>query len=1128
MTVLVNDIQVELYAGGDWQDVSSRVMTTDDGASAIAIENGNRGGADAIPDTAAMRLIMDDTDGALTPWNPLGAWYGSMDQNAPIRCSIRLARDEFARTVSAGWGSTLTSEGLTSYAWTNTGVGGSVLASDFNVTPGVATHSVPTTVAYRQSTLDTVDAVNVEQRIGFQLPTANVTGGNLEPGNLLFRVNANGQILLRVIVAADESITLQYKWISAAGAETDLTTVLTSDVVNTGQWIWVKGSVENIQYRAKLWADGDPEPLDWQVNDSFDVEETFVVESGAIGVRTGVGAGNSNAKPVVVSYKSWQFRSPRFTGWIASITPQPVDPSLNVILTQIEAAGPLRQIMQGDDPLESTLRRSIPLQPGLVAYWPLEDGTGSTQFASAVAGYPAMEVLDGTPSYGSFSDLDASKPLPYASKSVWAGDIPQYEFTGDIQYRFFMQLPAAGSIDQKIITRFYTDEPGAIYWELRYRTGGDLELVVCSSENVVVHTTGQLDLNLDGVLCRVSIELDTSGADVIWKLYAYHVGAVSALVYTATFTTVTLKAVNKIFINNGWLPATDRLDQCAFGHITLQDQITSIFDVFNETNAYIGEKTYDRVKRPMLENGFVANVQPGLGSHLYMGAQRPNTLQTMLREAVEVGNGFVYEARGDQALMYREVTSMYSRAFAVVLSLNQLMPPWRPTIDDRDSRNRWKASRIDGSDATYEQTTGPRSTTRSGEGGIGPYGSSVTLNCEGDAILPHQASFRVSLGTVSGPRYPDMVVERARPVVVADTALSQQLLDVRPGDRIDITDAAPLYLYDTVRQIMTGWTEELSRFLHTFTFSAVPADPYDAFKIESTEYGRLDAGAASVDIAVNSAATALTVVSQRDWWTSDAGDLPIPIRVEGEVLSATAVTSPTPAFVAAGTAAHADNATVTPGLPGGTTTTGDVLLILAASRNTAAVPTTPAEYQLLIDAGNVRLFGKYHDGSESAPNVAVTGGSAGDTMSAVMASFRGMSLTLLGTPSSSTNASAQNIAFSAVSSRAYKAMALYIGWKQDDYTSVATVTDATEISEASSTTGNDQSLVWDYKALTEPCGVIDGSFVVTGGASAISKGIVALFAVPQVMTVTRSVNGVAKSHPAGAAVNIFRQPHWAL
>lgn len=1125
---LINLVDIELYAAADWVDVSERVQTSDSGAQAIRIGNGNRGSADAIPETASMQLTLDDTDGWLTPWNPMSPWYGTVDQNTPARCALRLAEDSFARTVASGWGSTDAGEGLTSYAWTNTGAGGSVLASDFAVTPGVGTHSVPTTVAYRQSTLDDVDQVNVEQLVGFRLPTANVTGGSVEPANLRFRVNAAGQVLLRVVVHADETVTLQYKWISAAGAETDLTAETVSEVVNSGQWIWVMGSVENIQYRAKVWADGDPEPLNFLVNESFDLEETFIVESGAIGVRTGVATGNSNAKPVIVSYQGWRFRSPRFTGFLASIAPQPEDPTLNLILTETQVSGPLRFIMTGKDPGSSTLRRSIPSQPGLVSYFPMEDGTGSTQFASALAGHPPMAVLDGTPSYASYDDLAASAPLPYANKAVMKAVIPAWTYSGFIQVRFFMGLPAAGSVDEQIIARFFTGRPGAWYWQLRYQPGGDVTLECNTSETTVVGTTGVLNTNLDGVPCRMSIELTQNGADVDWKVYALILDTmVTTTVFTGTMVGLSLQAVDSMSLNNTWLPVADRLDQCFFGHWTLQDQITSIFDVLDETSAYTGEKTFDRFKRTVAENGYTANVQPGIASHLTMGPQRVNPLPDLMREAIEVGNAFIYEARGDAAVTYREVTSMLAREFALTLTLNQLVLPWKPLTDTRDARNKWTVHRVQGSSAVAEQTTGPRSTLPPGEGGIGMAGSSITLNTEGDSELYDQATFRLSVSTVIEPRYPNMVVDRSRVEVYGDPVVNARLLDVRPGDRVEVEDTESLYLFDPVRQLMTGWEEELSRFVHRFTFSAVPAGPYDAFVIESATNGRLDALATTLDLAVTTAGTALTVVSDVEWWRPGAA-LPMPLRVEGEVVSCTAVSDPTPAFVAVGTAAHADNASVTPGMPAGTTTTGDVLLILAASRNTAAVPTRPSEYELLVDAGNVCLFGKYHDGSEVAPAVAVTGGSAGDTMSAVMASFRGMSLHQLAAAVVSSNASAQNIAFSSLYSNAYKAMALYIGWKQDDFTSVATVTNATEISEASSTTGNDQSLVWDYRVLGDPAGVIDGSFTVTGGASAISKGITVLFAVPQVMTVDRSVNGVVKTHPVGAAVNIFRQPHLAL
>jgi hypothetical protein len=134
------------------------------------------------------------------------------------------------------------------------------------------------------------------------------------------------------------------------------------------------------------------------------------------------------------------------------------------------------------------------------------------------------------------------------------------------------------------------------------------------------------------------------------------------------------------------------------------------------------------------------------------------------------------------------------------------------------------------------------------------------------------------------------------------------------------------------------------------------------------------------------------------------------------------------------------------------------------------------------------------------------------------------------------NASAQDIGYPCLAltrpqldTAINNAIVFYLGWKQDDWTSVATLAGATEIGEASSTTGDDQGLVWDYAIQTSATDIVPGSFVVTGGLAAISRGaVVAIRSNVQAATVTRSVNGVVKSHAAGTAVNVHKPARLAL
>jgi hypothetical protein len=194
-------------------------------------------------------------------------------------------------------------------------------------------------------------------------------------------------------------------------------------------------------------------------------------------------------------------------------------------------------------------------------------------------------------------------------------------------------------------------------------------------------------------------------------------------------------------------------------------------------------------------------------------------------------------------------------------------------------------------------------------------------------------------------------------------------------------------------------------------------------------------------------------------------------------------------FVNAGTAAHAANASVVPTVPA-SSTTGDLLLILAATRSSGqGTPVAPAGYTTLVDAANVKLFGKIHDGSE--PNPTVTFAGAGDatmSVSAQMATFRNAQLVLVDA-AGALNASTQNVAVPDLTVTIDNGLILALGWKQDDWTSVTSPTSFTEIGEPSTTLGDDQGITWGQFIQTNGANITSPVFTVTGGANAVSRGI---------------------------------------
>lgn len=325
--------------------------------------------------------------------------------------------------------------------------------------------------------------------------------------------------------------------------------------------------------------------------------------------------------------------------------------------------------------------------------------------------------------------------------------------------------------------------------------------------------------------------------------------------------------------------------------------------------------------------------------------------------------------------------------------------------------------------------------------------------------------------------------------------------------------------FDALAEILDGWREVTLRFaappsmgtvagLPDFTWSAAGETAGNRWEI-------LGASAPAISgIPVN-------LFNQ----------VPVPNRL-GPATYWAATTDTSPTFIAAGAAAHGNNASVVPGMPAGIVA-DDLLLLYAAIRNSGTgTVDTPTGYTLLATNGNMSLFGKFYDGSETAPTVTFTGGVANASTSAQMCAFTGLSMEFVAGPTSQLNGAAQNIAYPALTTTE-NSVILWLGWKQDDWTSVDTLGGVNEIGDPSTTLGDDQGIVWDYGILG-PIAIGAGSFTVNGGAVAISRGtILALRGTRTPGTaveLTWMPQGIASpwvtvptSDPASDAVLIFSQ-----
>jgi hypothetical protein len=466
----------------------------------------------------------------------------------------------------------------------------------------------------------------------------------------------------------------------------------------------------------------------------------------------------------------------------------------------------------------------------------------------------------------------------------------------------------------------------------------------------------------------------------------------------------------------------------------------------------------------------------------------------------------------ERGLAFRTRESTENQTAVVALDYGDLTEPFEPEVDTRALVNRSVVTRTEGGTFTAELEEGPLSVQRPPLG-AGRYSKPLEGPFADDVTAAERPGWEVHKGTTPGPRYTSVTVDlHANPTLIPTLSL----VDI--GDLVTI-DNAPDYLPPgTIELIVEGITESWNDYEWTITLTASPGQPWRVGIVDDGTYGRADFDGAELAAAVTNSATTFEVAYTEDTvGTVDDAEFPFSVTAAGEEMTLTDIAPATIAFVAAGTAAHANNASVTPGLAGAT---GNLLLLFAST--TLGAPSTPTGYTLLVDTTRSKLFAKIRASSESAPTVTFTGGGAASTNSAQIYAFSGRfqdAANLVANSAWQLNASAQNVAYPDLDVRVPNCLIVYAVAKDDDWTGAAGP--GTEIGDTSSALGSDQGIAVYYQIQTTPAVIGMGSVTITGGASAISRGMVAAIRCDkQLWTVTRSVNGVVKSHTAGTAVSL--------
>lgn len=861
------DLVAELFLADGWRDVFADVRQT----VPVTITSGQLPEADK-PQSTTVTLTLLNPDGAYSPRNPTGQWYGSIGRGTPLRLAIRAAKDPFDEPVTGGWGTM-----PTGHVWdTTVGSGGTVQASDWNVAGGLATHSIPVANAERVSKIPAWPYRNSDQAVSFSSNTgSNITGGALYPATLRARCQSDTEFYSALVIAdTAENLTIGLYHVNGGGQTTIVGQVNTGYDLLAGTQFRVRFQVEGQTLRAKLWPTTGPEPYDWHC-----VGRSAAIDAaGYNAVRTFVEPGNSNTKPVIISYDDYEIRLPQAASELTKL-PQKWSLGEHDRYVPVKAGGIIRRLGQGQSALPSSPRRHYPTTSSLIAYWPLDDGSLASSGKAAVGSQPMLY----------FSTISPSKNFGKGELGSW---LPNgVALTGESMSLFGLvdlgswasstgwaiEHTRRGGLTNDSIFVAYNDPDK---YEVRFLPTTQEIRVVGQGTDVTTSVPSVFDGGTHVIRFTVA---ETVPGTCTWRLYVDGVQVAVAL---------PTGALNRL-IAVGLVDATPHSDALAVGHVAVFKQTgAGNANTVSAVMGWPGETAVARAVRLASENGVQLDYVGEAAASALMGPQGTAPLLDLLVECVVADGGLLYEAKGSAALVYKTRSSLYSQTARVTLSysVGQISPSLEPIDDDLRAPNVVTVKRQDGGEVTVARTTG-RLSTQPPPVGIGVSdGGSVIANLASDTPLQEMAEWLLHLGTVDEERYQTVVAELRSPDIT--DLLAEALMDLYPGDRVVLDDMASVNVYDPVNQLITGTTVTLNTaFLHSVAMSCTPESPYHVLTLDDADLGRLDSDTTTLNEDLTTTETGVDIlVSDGTFWSTT--DIPYDWVIGGERVTVTAMGAP--------------------------------------------------------------------------------------------------------------------------------------------------------------------------------------------------------------------------------------------
>jgi hypothetical protein len=864
--------RTEIQVGGVWTDVTPYALTRD-----IITHTRGRSGEGQAVDPASCSLTLKSPGGLFSPENPRSPYYKLIGRNTPMRVSVQAGPQRLL----------LPDDAPNARATTPT-------ATALNISGNLDARIEVSLLNWQ---------VNTEVELfGKYLTTGNQRSWQLSVstfGGLVLRASTDGAAVLGftssvpVPVPPSGRLALRVTRDNATG----VTTFYTAPSIN-GTWSQLGNTVTTatgaiFASTAPLTV-GDIDTLAFTapsgsvyaaqlrngINGTVVASVDFTAPAiGATSFVDATGLTWTVANGAAISNKRIRF-SGEYSDW-----PARWSGGGRLITVEGEGAGILRRLNQGKKPLASTLRRRIPSY-NPIAYWPMEEGSDATQAYSPVTGVKVMQASGFD--WASDDTLPGSSPLPVLQVGA----------------SFVAPVPAAPAGTWQVELVYNLDAmPSALTTLFEVRTTGTARRVrvrVATNQVVIEGLDGD-DTSLfapsgvppqfTGSWARLQIKAVQSGASTTYVIRWIVIGG-SGLSLSSTIT------ASPGYVTDVRSSFGTGLDGMRWGHLAVFNLETDT--PFNAADqAFNGETAGTRLRRLSVEEGLPITVTGVVADQARLGPQRTATLLTQVEQCEATDGGILVEERERLGLRYRSRTSQYNQVPVLTLPYGQRgLSEIEPSPDDVDVRNDLTVTRIGGSSGRAELLTGALS-VQDPPNGISRYDDAIDLNLWSDDQTEPMAWWLVYLGTWNEARYPKitLLLHRAPSLIPA-------VLDLTEGDLIRITDLPDFLPPGPLDLLVVGYTERLAPRKWEIDLVCVPAGPYQVGAVGDTVAGRVDAnpGGSRLAAAAAAADTALTVhtpatgvMGPAPWITSSGpaptypSELPVPVRIAGEVMSATAI-----------------------------------------------------------------------------------------------------------------------------------------------------------------------------------------------------------------------------------------------